>query len=42
MQRVTRHRDPDRRLRDDLTIDGNVLLRDGFDCLMLDETAGSS
>ena len=31
MQCFTRHRNPDRRLRDDLAIDGNVLLRDGVD-----------
>ncbi len=36
MQCFTRHRNPDRRLRDDLAIDGNVLLRDGVDCQLRD------
>ena len=36
MQCFTRHRDPDRRLRDDLAIDGDVLLRDGVDCQLRD------
>jgi hypothetical protein len=36
MQCFTRHRDPDRRLRDDLAVDGNVLLRDGVDCQLRD------
>ena len=36
MQGFTRHRDPDRRLRDDLAIDRNVLLRDGVDCQLRD------